>query len=75
MNTIEITFAIIVAFVAGFLLSWLLAKTHWGHTEKAIDKIIEPLKSSLDKMETKFTDHADHPAAHGRIHLATAERR
>jgi hypothetical protein len=36
MNTIEIAFAIIVAFAAGMLLSWQLAKTHWANTERAI---------------------------------------
>ena len=101
MNAIEIAIAIIVAFAAGMLLSWQLAKTHWANSEramrdafgslaadalhknnqafvnlaesrlsekvteakgilegkeKAIDKIIEPLKSSLDKMETKIND-------------------
>jgi len=126
MNTIEIALAIIAAFTAGILLSWLLMKTHWAARlsilqaayddqqkkiteqnlflanaenamrdafgslaadalhknnqafvtlaesrlsekvteakgilegkEKAIDKIIEPLKTSLDKMETKIND-------------------
>jgi DNA recombination protein RmuC len=36
MNTIEITLAIIVAFAAGFLLSWLLAKTHSANSERAM---------------------------------------
>jgi len=30
MNTIEIAFAIIAAFAAGMLLSWLLVKAHWA---------------------------------------------
>lgn len=36
MNTIEIAFSIIVAFAAGMLLSWQLAKTHWANSERAI---------------------------------------
>jgi DNA recombination protein RmuC len=60
MNTIEIAIAIIVAFAAGMLLSWQLAKTHWANSERAIRDAFGSLAAdALHKNNQAFVNLAE----------------